>query len=133
MIKQLLQPLQPYLALIKLGAVAALLAVVWIKGCDYGEGRKAEEVARLTATVSGLRAETAGYREAEALREEEVRRAVEEAKQRGKLADEAAKETANLRKKLAKKENELALAEAYNKPSCAALLKEEVCPAVPLP
>lgn len=125
--------IREYTRAITIAIVSILIVVVFAKGCSYGESRKEQEIAQLTAQVSELLAETAGYRRAEEARAKEIERAVAEAEATKQRVSEAAKEVENLRKALAQTEREAKLAQAHRDPSCSELLERKVCDIVPLP
>jgi hypothetical protein len=67
-----IDPIRPYLPLIKAGLLAVLIAAVWGHGCSYGRKGLAEVKAKHAATLEGLATAT----EAQARRAKEVEEGV---------------------------------------------------------
>ena len=132
MINNLLSPYKELLKYITAGGIACLL---FIGGCDHGEGKSADKIAGLESQVRTLQEANQDFVDAEDLRKEELDKALQEAKAWLSLADRAAedleKEREKVKREASKREKDLR--DAYNSPDCAPLLQELVCKSVPLP
>lgn len=128
-------PIRPYLGLIKAGAVAALLALVFVKGCQHGEARTAEKVAAkdrviekkneaLRDAATALRGAADRFRAIDAETQRQIDEAVaarKRAEDAGKVAQDAA-EFAERRSEAFRRN----LEHARNNPTCAALLSADL-------
>lgn len=125
-----LDPIKPYLSLIKTLVVAAVLCGTFIAGCSY----KAKDVHRLEDRVEQL--SSANKQWADAADE-----ATKQAEANKRFADEQYERAEELAKRLSVTQEttkatvsglEKQLAEAKEKPECAELLKQQLCSAVPV-
>lgn len=134
-----LDPVRPYLGLIKAGLVAALLAGVFVKGCSYGVEREAgahakaiagkdQVIARKDRALSGaaesLRGAARVLREVDA----EAQRLLDAEKAAKKREADAAKVAARAQADLARRIDGFAkaLEHARKNPDCAALLSADL-------
>lgn len=130
-----LDPIRPYLSLIKIIVAGILICGLFVAGCMHGEHNKQDEVDKvqtsLTAALDANRKWVTANEEANRQVEANKKAAAEQQK----LAEIKAKELVEFRTKTDKKINKLSdqLEAAMEEPECVDLLKAKFCSAVPLP
>lgn len=127
-----LDPIKPYLSLIKLGLSVALLVSVFIAGCSHGEGRSAEDVAAKDSRIASLEHSLSDFVALYDRVNAQAAEAIAVADRQRKAADDAAKvaRSGEAAAKKAADDFERQWARAKQKPDCAALLTidmEAVC------
>ena len=129
-----MNPLTPYMTVIKVAAAILLVCIVFVGGCNYGKSSQASTVATLQSDLSVT---LAANKKWEDLNNERRRldklAAQENAKQEAALA--AGNRTAKVQKEQQSTEdnNQHALQRALRDPKCDELLRTQLCPIVPLP
>ena len=124
-----IDPIRPYLGLIKAGGIVVLMAFAFVKGCNHGEANKAAEVKR----ISGQRDDAQRQATALAGKITEANKQVEANKKAAEQAQDRAEDAGKvasgneraLKKRIAEIKHELD--QARNKsPECDELLTTSV-------
>ena len=127
-----MNPLTPYMTLIKVAAAILLVCIVFVGGCNYGKSSQASTVATLQSDLSVALAANKKY-------EDERRRldklAAQENARQEKAALAAGERTEKVQQeqKSTEDNNQHALQRALRDPKCDELLRMKLCPVVPLP
>jgi hypothetical protein len=130
-----LDPIRPYLSLIKTIVAGFIICGLFVAGCVHGERNKQKEVDKvqtnLTVALDANRKWVTANEEANRQVEANKKAAAEQQK----LAETKAKELVAFRAKTDKKIAKLSdqLDAAMEEPECVDLLKAQFCAAVPLP
>ena len=130
-----LDPIKPYLSLIKTVLCVGLLVGAFVTGCSHGEGNKQEEVVTLTAQVESL---SDANKEWAKTAEEAQRQVVANkrfAKEQYDRAEGLAKDIGKLHIESQKRQDksDKQLEAADKEPTCVELLERDLCPLVSLP
>lgn len=123
-----LDPLKPYVGLIKLLGVLVVASVVFVGGCRYGENKSAGVIAEKNVALGMASAELRSAADAlRAVNAEAKRRKAEAERLRLATAD-AAKAAAEAERVMRERQVkfEKALRNARNNPPCAALLNADL-------
>lgn len=129
-----LDPIRPYLSLIKWGLAIAILLTAFIGGCRHGENNKAEKITELHGQIGQLQDANSEWADANARAAEQVQKNKDLAAAEEKKALAVSREMAAVRKQTAKRIGSLQkqLDDAMKEPECVDLLKAHFCPLVPL-
>lgn len=130
-----LNPLKPYLTLIKWCVSLLLAASLFIGGCVRGENNGEESRVSLAGQVTALTEANKKWASTAAEAERQQKANQQFAKEKQAEVDAVAKDISKLRKEQEKKNQkwQAQLAEAQKDPTCADVLKLKLCPAIPLP
>lgn len=127
--------IKEYLGIIKAALAIMLLVGLFIGGCSYGTGKKEAQVNELQEKVRTLQEANRGFIEIEEERAKEIRLAQKRAEEWREAANAAAERVSyaeDARRKAEAIANK-AMDRARADPTCAELLRRNVCDAVPLP
>lgn len=130
-----LDPIRPYLSLIKYGLLAALLCGAFITGCNHGQDSKQEVITQLTTQRDAAIGANKLWKD----KADEANRQVEAnkrfAKEQMDAAENMAKQNVKLRQESERRQEKLTnqLNNALKESECTELLKAHFCSAVPLP
>jgi len=130
-----LDPIKPYLKLIEVGLVVALLCGTFVAGCSHGENNKEKDVVSLTSQVDALTDANKQWAKDSAFTTKQAEDNLKLAQQKELAAAKSAEELRVFQESVDKKQAkwEADLANAKKEPSCQELLKQNFCSLVPLP
>lgn len=131
----ILDPIKPYLPLIKVGAIVLLVLGGVITGCRHGEKNKQGKIDTLTTQVEELSSANKAWADTAKEVKEQKEAADKLAAERDARNKKVEEEIAKLRLQKAKADAtfEEQLKKAKEDPTCAQLLKQQLCPLVSLP
>jgi hypothetical protein len=119
MTPSLLDPIRPYLALVRVCLYALLAAFLFVGGCNHGKGKSAKKVADLTAQIqaceSANRANMDAISALTAANEAYARQSAKQAEAVAQAVKDAKRAQARAEKDLAKAKKELDYAYAKNR------------------
>ena len=130
-----MNPLTPYMTVIKVVAAILLVCIVFVGGCNYGKSRQASTVATLQSDLSIALAANKKWEDLSNERRRLDKLAAQESAKQEAAALAAGNRTAKVQKEQQSTEdnNQHALQRALRDPKCDELLRMQLCPIVPLP
>ena len=130
-----MNPLTPYMTLIKVAAAILLVCIVFVGGCNYGKSNQASTVATLQSDLSIALAANKKWEDLSNERRRLDKLAAQESAKQEAAALAAGNRTAKVQKEQQSTEdnNQHALQRALRDPKCDELLRMQLCPIVPLP
>ena len=130
-----MNPLTPYMTLIKVAAAILLVCIVFVGGCNYGKSSQASTVATLQSDLSVALVANKKYEDLNNERRRLDKLAAQENDRQEKAALAAGKRTEKVQQeqKSTEDNNQHALQRALRDPKCDELLRMKLCPVVPLP
>lgn len=128
----LLDPIKPYLTLIKWGIAALLLGVAFFGGCSCQKEKEMNKRAELTTVIEAQKAQIAVLNTQLNDVSSQTKANKKAAEDAAKLAEQYAEEAAKAKAQLDKKQEEWdrKFAKAKNDPDCKELLRMKLCPLI---
>lgn len=130
----MLTALQPYASAIKIGLQVAVVAAIFSlgswAGCSAGKSQSADTIKDLNAQVTTLTVQAGVTAKDVEEANAQVKANQQFAKEREKMAESAAKDAAEAKKKLASQHEDYKrkLKDAKKDPDCQAIMELELCP-----
>lgn len=130
-----MNPLTPYMTMVKVAAAILLVCIVFVGGCNYGKSSQASTVATLQSDLSVALAANKKWEDLSNERRRLDKLAAQENAKQEAAALAAGKRTDKVQKEQQSTEdnNQHALQRALRDPKCDELLRMQLCPIVPLP
>jgi hypothetical protein len=130
-----LDPIRPYLNLIKWGAIIAVLCGAFVTGCNHGQANKQKQIDQLTGQRDAAIEANKQWVAANEESDKQLKANKQFAAEQYAEAEAAGKELAKLKKATDAKIDKLSdqLDKAMKEPECTELLTAHFCSAVPLP
>lgn len=126
--------LQPYASAIKIGVQVAIVVAIFTlgswAGCSVGKGQSADTIKDLNEQVTTLTVQAGVTAKAVEAANAQVKANQQFAKEREKMAEDAAKDAAKAKKELASQHEDFKrkLKNAKKDPDCQAIMELELCP-----
>ena len=130
-----MNPLTPYMTVVKVAAAILLVCIVFVGGCNYGKSSQASTVATLQSDLSVALAANKKWEDLSNERRRLDKLAAQENAKQEAAALAAGKRTDKVQKEQQSTEdnNQHALQRALRDPKCDELLRMQLCLIVPLP
>lgn len=127
--------LAPYALAIKLIIGAAIISIVFVSGCNYGQTKDQQKVLELITENNTLRKANHSYYLVEKARKERIESELSKKEALQEQVEEVVQDNKSLRAKLKEsaRKRDKQLKAALANPKCADLMEQNVCDLVPLP